>query len=71
MLDAESIYNIIEEQVIPLYYDVDEDGIPRSWVKLMKEAIKSTAAAFSARRMVKEYARKFYQPALKSAPVRR
>jgi glucan phosphorylase len=36
-------------------------------VKLMKEAIKSTSAAFSSRRMVKEYTRKFYQSALKSA----
>ena len=68
--DAEAIYDILENEVIPLYYKVDEDGIPRSWVKLMKETVKGTAAAFSARRMVKEYSLKFYQNALKSASVK-
>ncbi|MBE0478664.1 alpha-glucan family phosphorylase, partial [Candidatus Aerophobetes bacterium] len=61
VLDAKTIYNIIENQVIPTYYKVDEDGIPREWVRIMKEAIKSTAHLFSARRMVKEYVKKFYQ----------
>jgi starch phosphorylase len=66
--DSEAIYNILEKEVIPLYYKVDDNGIPRDWVKVMKEAIKSTAPLFSARRMVKEYINKFYQNALKSAP---
>jgi starch phosphorylase len=65
--DSEAIYNILEKEVIPLYYKVDDNGIPRDWVKVMKEAIKSTAPLFSARRMVKEYINKFYQNALKSA----
>jgi starch phosphorylase len=63
--DSEAIYNILEKEVIPLYYKVDDNGIPRDWVKVMKEAIKSTAPLFSARRMVKEYINKFYQNALK------
>jgi glycogen phosphorylase len=62
--DAATIYDILEQQVVPLYYKTDENGIPHDWVHLMKNAIKSTAARFSARRMVKEYAQKFYQPAL-------
>jgi starch phosphorylase len=65
--DADAIYNILETKVIPLYYKMDDKGIPNDWVKLMKEAIKSTSAAFSARRMVKEYTKKFYQSALRSA----
>jgi starch phosphorylase len=65
--DSEAIYEILEKEVIPLYYRVDDDGIPREWVKVMKEAMKSTSPLFSARRMVKEYARKFYPNALKSA----
>ena len=65
--DAEAIYDLLEEEIIPLYYKVDEYGTPVDWVKVMKEAIKSTAPLFSARRMVKEYAVKFYQNALKSA----
>ena len=65
--DAEAIYDFLEKEIIPLYYKVDEYGTPIGWVKVMKEAIKSTAPLFSARRMVKEYALKFYQNALKSA----
>jgi starch phosphorylase len=64
--DAGEIYRILEEEVIPLYYDVSEAGIPYGWVKIMKESIKSNAARFSARRMVKEYVEKFYKKALKN-----
>ena len=65
--DSESIYNILANEVIPLYYKVGDDGIPHEWVRVMKEAMKSTASSFSARRMVKEYVNKFYRDALKSA----
>jgi starch phosphorylase len=63
--DAEDIYRILEEEVIPLYYKVSRNGIPHDWVEVMKESIKSNAARFSARRMVKEYIRKFYADTLK------
>ncbi|NOZ25924.1 MAG: glycosyltransferase family 1 protein [Nitrospirae bacterium] len=65
--DAEAIYGILENEVIPLYYNVGDDGIPHGWVKVMKKAMISTSPTFSARRMVKEYANKFYQTALKAA----
>jgi starch phosphorylase len=65
--DAEAIYDILAREVIPLYYDLGDDGIPHGWVRKMKEAIKSTAPLFCSRRMVKEYATKFYQKALKSS----
>ena len=63
--DAEAIYDILAKEVIPLYYDLGDDGIPHGWVKKMKEAIKSTSPLFCSRRMVKEYATKFYQNALR------
>ncbi len=63
--DAEAMYQIIEEKIIPLYYRCSDDSIPHAWVKIMKESIKSNAPRFSARRMVKEYIRKFYTDALK------
>ncbi len=65
--DSEAIYNILENEVIPLYYSMGDDGIPHGWVRIMKEAMISNAPVFSARRMVKEYVNKFYQNALKSA----
>ncbi len=65
--DAEAIYRILEEEVIPLYYKVSRNGVPHDWVKVMKESIKSNAARFSSRRMVKEYIQKFYANVLKDA----
>jgi starch phosphorylase len=65
--DAEAIYRILEEEILPLYYRNSEDGVPHDWVRMMKNSIKSNAAKFSARRMVKEYAKNFYRRALKKA----
>jgi starch phosphorylase len=62
--DAAEIYRILEEEIIPLYYKVSEEGVPNEWVRIMKEAIKGAASIFSARRMVKEYVDKFYARAL-------
>jgi len=64
--DAQKLYEILENEVVPLYYTVSEDGTPHPWIKMMKEAIKSTAPHFSARRMVKEYIKRYYIHALKS-----
>ena len=65
--DAEKIYRILEDEIIPLYYKMSESSIPHEWVRLMKETIKSTAAGFSARRMVKQYIEKFYSKSIKKA----
>ena len=65
--DATALYQILEEEVIPLFYKVDDDGVPHRWVRLMKESIKSTAPIFNTRRMMKEYTLKFYQHALQTA----
>ena len=61
----EKIYRILEDEIIPLYYKTSESGVPLEWVRLMKESIKSTAAGFSARRMVKEYIEKFYSKGMR------
>ncbi len=62
--DANAIYDILEKEVIPLYYQRDGQGYSRSWVELMKGAMKTTGPRFSARRMVKEYVNSFYGKAL-------
>ena len=66
-VDAADLYRVLGEEVIPLYYLRDSDNVPRGWVALMKEAIRSTATAFSARRMVKEYVDTLYVPAFHGA----
>lgn len=65
--DAEALYGLLEEKIIPLYYQVTNHSVPHPWARLMKEAIRSNAAHFSARRMVKEYTDKFYRQALLNA----
>ena len=53
--DADAIYNLLENEIVPLYYQRADDEIPHGYVQVMKEAIKSVAPQFSTRRMVKEY----------------
>ena len=65
--DAAAIYDLLEKDIVPLYYDVDEDGVSHGWTAVMKETIRMTGPNFSARRMAKEYAERFYLPALAAA----
>jgi starch phosphorylase len=67
--DASAIYDLIEKDIVPLYYDVDEDGISHGWTAMMKEAMKMTGSNFSARRMAKEYVEKLYFPATQAATM--
>ncbi|MCA9987550.1 MAG: alpha-glucan family phosphorylase, partial [Anaerolineales bacterium] len=62
--DANSIYQLLEDEVIPLYYDRDRDDTPRGWVDIMRESIRSVAPQFGMRRMLKEYTEQLYIPAL-------
>jgi len=62
--DVDSLYEILEHEVIPLYYRQDLDGTPRGWTALMKETIRTIVPTFSMRRAVKEYTTKFYAPAI-------
>lgn len=67
--DAQRIYRLLEEEIVPLYYNQDRDGIPRGWVEVMREAIRSNAWRFSTRRMVKEYTRELYLNAMLGVKV--
>ena len=65
--DAEELYRLLEDKVIPLYYDRDINGVPRGWIQVIKEAIRSNAPLFSARRMAKEYTEQMYLPAAQNS----
>ncbi len=62
--DAQALYRLLEEQVVPLYYQLDRDYVPRGWVAMMREAIRTIGPQFSMRRMVKEYTDRYYVPAI-------
>ena len=61
--DAEDLYHVLRDEVIPLFYDRDVDGLPRHWIKRMMNSIGSLAWRFSAHRMVMDYVRTGYVPA--------
>jgi starch phosphorylase len=61
--DAEELHRVLVEEVIPLYYDRDVDGLPRQWIKRMMNSISSLAWRFSADRMVADYVQSAYLPA--------
>jgi starch phosphorylase len=65
--DAESLYEILENEIVPLYYTRDENYIPRAWLQRVKESIRTLAPMFSTFRMVKEYATEMYVPAAMSS----
>ena len=61
-IDSESLYRLLEEEIIPLYYDQDENGIPQNWVRMMKASIRTNAPLFNTDRMVADYVAKMYAP---------
>ncbi|HTN74072.1 MAG TPA: alpha-glucan family phosphorylase [Pirellulaceae bacterium] len=61
--DALSLYEVLEKQVIPMYYERDVDGLPRQWIKSMMNSISQLAWRFSSHRMVMDYTTNCYVPA--------
>lgn len=61
--DSDQLYRILEKDIIPLYYNRDRDGIPRGWIQVIKDTIRTIAPQFGARRMLKEYMELAYAPA--------
>ena len=69
--DADALYRLLEEEVVPAFYDRDRSHVPHRWMAIVKEAIRTVAPRFSARRMVKEYAERMYAPALERRALTR
>ena len=59
-VEANALYNMLEHEVIPLYYNRGEDGLPRRWIEKMKTSIGKLAPVFNTNRMVQEYLERFY-----------
>ncbi|MEO7166140.1 MAG: alpha-glucan family phosphorylase [Spartobacteria bacterium] len=65
-VDASSLYQLLENQVIPLYYAKPDGKLPLAWLQLMRESIRSVTPIFNTHRMVKEYTERLYLPAAKA-----
>jgi starch phosphorylase len=63
MVESQAMYNLLENEIIPLFYTRSADGLPRAWIKRMKNSIRYITPRFSTYRMVGDYMRKFYVPA--------
>ncbi|HEV8263787.1 MAG TPA: alpha-glucan family phosphorylase [Gemmatimonadales bacterium] len=63
--DAEQLYRLLEQEVVPLFYDRDARGVPRGWVEKMKHAMHTAGARFTAQRMIRQYLTEYYLPAIR------
>ena len=66
--DAEHLYQLLEREIVPLWYDQDANRIPRRWVQRMKESIRIAGRQFTARRMLQNYVDRYYAPILRGDP---
>ena len=65
--DADALYKLLEEQVVPTYYQRDQHGVPHAWLRIVRECIRSVAPQFCAARMVKQYVAEMYVPAARQS----
>ncbi|MFW6058630.1 MAG: alpha-glucan family phosphorylase [Phycisphaeraceae bacterium] len=65
--ESQALYELLENEIVPTFYDRDARGVPRQWVERMKQCIATLAPAFNTNRMVQEYCEKLYFPALRRA----
>src|SRR3954447_22037765 len=65
-VDTNSLYQLLENQIIPLYYAKPDGKLPLAWLQLMRDSIRSVTPVFNTHRMVKEYTERLYIPAAKS-----
>jgi glycogen phosphorylase len=62
-VEANSFYDLLEQEIVPLFYDRDKEGLPRKWVAKMKDAIRLNCPTFNTARMLRDYATIGYFPA--------
>ena len=63
--DANRLFDLLEDQVVPMYYTRDARGLPVEWLQRMKQALKVSGEWFTARRMVQDYVNDYYTPAMR------
>ena len=60
--DAEALYRLLEEEIVPLFYERDRGGLPRAWVRRMLRSMRTVCSVFNTHRMVGDYVRGYYLP---------
>ncbi len=63
-VEGKALYDLLEREIVPLFYTRGMDGLPREWIRMMKASMSRVGQGFSTHRMLLEYAQRFYEPAL-------
>ncbi len=61
-IESRAIYDLLEQEIVPLFYNRSSDGLPRGWLKVMKRSMSTVCPVFNTNRMVQEYVEKCYWP---------
>jgi starch phosphorylase len=64
-VEAQALYRLLEDEIVPLFYERDAEGLPRGWIARMKRSIATVAPFFNTSRMVEEYTKRLYDPAVR------
>lgn len=62
-IESHAVYNLLEKEIVTLFYERGRDNLPREWIRMMKQSMKTLAAYFNSHRMVQDYLHRFYIPA--------
>jgi glycogen phosphorylase len=65
--DADALYRLLENEIVPTFYDRSEHDVPQRWVQMVKQSIRTVAPRFCTRRMLKEYVERMYLPAFEAS----
>ncbi|HWO56237.1 MAG TPA: alpha-glucan family phosphorylase [bacterium] len=63
-IEADALYDLLEEEIVPLFYDRGTDNLPRGWIARMKSSMRALCPRYNANRMIREYTERFYVPAI-------
>jgi starch phosphorylase len=66
-IDSESLYRLLEEEIVPMYYDQDANGVSHRWVNMMKASIRTNAPLFNTDRMIADYVSQVYVPEISTS----
>lgn len=67
--DAQSLYDMLEKQVVPEFYERNADGIPKAWIERIRHSIKTLMPVYNTHRMVRDYVEKYYKNCLTERPL--
>jgi len=65
-VESKALYDLLEREIVPMFYDRGRDGLPRGWIKMMKDCMKQIGQSMDSHRMLMDYSNHFYFPALKN-----